>query len=150
MAYPKIKELREKQGLTQQQTADKLNLALSTYRSYETGTREPSIDILIMLSELYNVTIDYLLDHKPKPVILNADEMNHIKKYRNLDKHGKKIVNTVTDIEFERMSEQKTTDISEYTQNIAAGTGGEGFDGEKINEVNDFARKIAELENNSE
>lgn len=150
MSYPKIKELREKQGLTQQQTADKLNLALSTYRSYETGTREPSIETLIMLSELYNVTIDYLLDHKPKPVMLNADEMNHIKKYRNLDKHGKKIVNTVTDIEFERMSEQKTTDISEYTQNIAAGTGGEGFDGEKINEVNDFARKIAELENNSE
>ncbi len=150
MAYPKIKELREKQGLTQQQTADKLNLALSTYRSYETGTREPSIETLIMLSELYNVTIDYLLDHKPKPVMLNADEMKHIKKYRNLDKHGKKIVNAVTDIELERMSEQKTTDISEYTQNIAAGTGGEGFDSEKINEVNDFARKIAELENNSE
>ena len=48
------------------------------------------------------------------------------------------------------MTEQKEIDISEYTRNIAAGTGNEGFDDNKINEVNDFARQIAELENKSE
>ena len=65
MTYPKIKELREKNKLTQQQAAEKLNLPLPTYRSYETGAREPGVDVLIKLSELYDVTTDYLLDHKP-------------------------------------------------------------------------------------
>ena len=150
MAYPKIKELREKNKLTQQQTAEKLNLPLPTYRSYETGAREPGVDVLIKLSELYDVTTDYLLDHKPRLTMLSPSEINHIKKYRTLDEHGKKIVDIVTDVECERMTEQKEIDISEYTRNIAAGTGNEGFDDNKINEVNDFARQIAELENKSE
>lgn len=90
MAYSKIKELRENHGLTQMQVAEKLNIPLSTYRSYETGVREPGVDILITLSELYGVTTDYLLDHKPKLTTLSFPEIKHIKKYRVLDEHGKR------------------------------------------------------------
>ena len=42
----------------------------------------------------------------------------------------------------------KTYDVTAYTQNIAAGTGEEGFTAEKIEEVESFARQIAEIEGN--
>ena len=43
---------------------------------------------------------------------------------------------------------RRKIDISAYKQNIAAGTGEEGFTPEKFKEVDDFARQIAELEAN--
>ena len=111
MTYPKINELREKNKLTQQQAAEKLNLSLPTYRSYETGAREPGIDVLIKLSELYDVTTDYILDHKPRLTMLSPSEISHIKKYRTLDPYGKKAVTSVLDIEFERCLEAKQKKI---------------------------------------
>lgn len=149
MAYSKIKELRENHGLTQLQVAEKLNIPLSTYRSYETGVREPGVYILITLSELYGVTTDYLLDHKPKLTTLSFPEIKHIKKYRALDEHGKKMVDFVTDTEYERMCEQKNTDThSDYTQSIAAGEGSQGFKKTKV--VGKFADQVAEIEETAE
>ncbi len=163
MTYPKIKELREENGYIQKIVADKLNIPITTYRSYENGKREPSTEILIAMSELYNVSVDYILDHKPKTTVLSKEELDHMKKYHDLDEHGRKIVDLVTDVELERCAEQNKIrsfraassidnhepeiDISEYTQNIAAGTGEEGFTDKKINEVNEFAEQIYKLEN---
>ena len=129
MAYPKIKELREKNKLTQQQTAEKLNLPLPTYRSYETGAREPGVDVLIKLSELYDVTTDYLLDHKPRLTMLSSSEINHIKKYRTLDPYGKKAVTSVLDIEFERCTyipEPNREELIEVSINYAPVSAGFG------------------------
>ena len=129
MAYPKIKELREKNKLTQQQAAEKLNLPLPTYRSYETGAREPGVDVLIKLSELYDVTTDYLLDHKPRLTMLSPSEISHIKKYRTLDPYGKKAVTSVLDIEFERCTyipEPNREELIEVSINYAPVSAGFG------------------------
>ena len=129
MTYPKIKELREKNKLTQQQTAEKLNLPLPTYRSYETGAREPGVDVLIKLSELYDVTTDYLLDHKPRLTMLSPSEISHIKKYRTLDPYGKKAVTSVLDIEFERCTyipEPNREELIEVSINYAPVSAGFG------------------------
>lgn len=113
--YPKIKELREQHSFTQQQTAEILNMALSTYRSYETGVREPGVDTLMNLSELYGVSVDYLLDHKPKPLVFDSEEINHIKKYRILDEYGKKAVSSVLDVEYERCNKAITSSDAKPT-----------------------------------
>ena len=129
MTYPKIKELREKNKLTQQQAAERLNLPLPTYRSYETGAREPGIDVLIKLSELYDVTTDYLLDHKPRLTMLSPSEISHIKKYRTLDPYGKKAVTSVLDIEFERCTyipEPNREELIEVSINYAPVSAGLG------------------------
>lgn len=68
-------------------------------------------------------------------------------KYKILDEHGKDMVNTVLDKEYQRCT-KKNIKISDYTRSIAAGTGEEGFTEDKIEEVNDFARQIAEIERN--
>ena len=104
MPYPRIKELREKNKHTQLETASLLNIPLATYRSYETGSREPNLNILIQLSEMYKVSVDFILSHTSQDSLFSQDEMVRTKKYRSLDEYGKKVVSAVLDIEFERCS----------------------------------------------
>ncbi|MGN1212556.1 MAG: helix-turn-helix domain-containing protein [Christensenellales bacterium] len=60
----KLKDLRKDFKLTQQQLADYLGVAESTYRGYENGTSEPSIETLKKLATYYGVTLDYLCEFK--------------------------------------------------------------------------------------
>lgn len=57
----RLRELRIKRGFTQQKTADALGLALRSYQCYETGSRSPSLDMLVKIGDVLNVSIDYLL-----------------------------------------------------------------------------------------
>ncbi|MCR5022538.1 helix-turn-helix transcriptional regulator [Ruminococcus sp.] len=56
-----LKELREKNKFTQKEVAEKVNITQRAYAFYETGDREPSIDTLIKIANLYNVPIDILV-----------------------------------------------------------------------------------------
>ena len=53
--------LREKNNLSQQQVAEKLNMSQRAYAHYEKGEHEPSIEALVTLSNLYNVSVDVLV-----------------------------------------------------------------------------------------
>ena len=57
----RLKELRIEHGMTQQKLASLLNIKQQSYIRYEYGTGEPSLDTLIKLAELLDVTTDYLL-----------------------------------------------------------------------------------------
>lgn len=57
----RIKELREKTGLSMRQTAAKLNMPYTTYVNYEKGTRGTDSEVLRLLSDYFDVSIDYLL-----------------------------------------------------------------------------------------
>lgn len=60
MFNARLRELRMKRGFTQQKTADALDIALRSYQCYETGTRRPSYELLLQISDLFDVSIDYL------------------------------------------------------------------------------------------
>lgn len=60
MLRERIKELREDAGLKQEDIANKLNIGRSTYANYESGATEPNVAILMDLSSIYNVSIDYI------------------------------------------------------------------------------------------
>ena len=62
-----LKALREASGESMSEAADALNIAKSTYASYEYGKREPNIEMLIKIANHYNVTVDYLLGREPAP-----------------------------------------------------------------------------------
>ena len=59
--YPRIRDLREDNELTQQKVADFLNMSRTGYNQYEIGKNDIPTKILIKLAELYNTSIDYLL-----------------------------------------------------------------------------------------
>lgn len=106
MIPEKLKEIREATGMNKKEFANYIGLKYTTYNNYETGTREPASDFLILISEKFDVSIDYILGLKEeKDVIhsyeLKAKEYDHIKKYRSLDDRGKKNVDTLLDNEYE-------------------------------------------------
>ncbi|MDE6024920.1 MAG: helix-turn-helix domain-containing protein [Lachnospiraceae bacterium] len=61
MVFQKIKDLREDNDLTQQDIASELNISQRAYSHYENGTRNLPVEVLIQLSEFYNVSTDYIL-----------------------------------------------------------------------------------------
>ena len=60
--YRRIRDLRHDHDLTQTQLAKILGMSQTGYSKYETGENDIPTEILIRLSQLYNVNIDYLLD----------------------------------------------------------------------------------------
>ena len=70
-----IAELRKKQGLTQQQLADKLNLSNKTISKWESGSGSPDISNLPVLAEALEISVDELLN----------GELNQLKSDTNLD-----------------------------------------------------------------
>lgn len=60
----KLRELREKNKLTQIELSNKLKISNVTYGRYELNQREPDIATLIKLADYYGVSLDYLCDHK--------------------------------------------------------------------------------------
>lgn len=67
--YRRIRELREDNDLTQKQVAGELNCSQQVYSNYELGQRDIPTDILIKLSRLYNVSVDYILEVSDVPKI---------------------------------------------------------------------------------
>lgn len=57
----RLKDLREDADLTQKTVADILHIRQNTYSQYENGQRQIPIDCLISLSDLYSVSVDYIL-----------------------------------------------------------------------------------------
>lgn len=56
-----IKDIRIRKNLTQAQVAAALGVSSVVYSRYETGSRQPSIEIIIQLADIFGVTVDYLL-----------------------------------------------------------------------------------------
>ena len=59
-----LKEIRIKRNLTQQSVADRLGCSPVTYNRYENGSRQPSIETLLRLADLFGVAVDALLGRK--------------------------------------------------------------------------------------
>ena len=71
----RLKELRLQKGFTQRQIADYIGCLPSVYSRYENGDREPSIEVLILLSRFLGVTIGYLVENEV------ADSSNELTAY---------------------------------------------------------------------
>ena len=93
MTSLRLKELRAKKKLTQADVSAHLQIARETYSRYESGDREMTYETMIILAELFSVSIDYLLGrYNSNPVILNDAELNVVDTFRMLDDRGKRSV----------------------------------------------------------
>ena len=67
MTFKNIKSIREDRDIKQKDIAKILNVSQNTYSQYETGVISLTAEILIKLSDFYDVSIDYLLDRTDNP-----------------------------------------------------------------------------------
>lgn len=56
-----LKEIRRKKHLSQQKVALDLSISREALSYYENGKREPSLALLVKMSEYFNVSINYLI-----------------------------------------------------------------------------------------
>lgn len=61
MLSTRIMLLRRAMGLSQLQLAQKLSISPSALGMYEQSRRTPSLDTLISMSHIFNVSLDYLI-----------------------------------------------------------------------------------------
>ncbi len=59
-----LKQIRKERRLTQLKVAMDLNISREALSHYENGKREPSIEMLVKMSEYFNVSIDFLIKGK--------------------------------------------------------------------------------------
>ena len=56
-----LRAIREERDLTQKELADKIGVSHTNIYNYEVGRTEPSIEMLIKLSEALDVSVGYLI-----------------------------------------------------------------------------------------
>ena len=81
----KLVILRKNKGITQEALAEKLNVSRQAVAEWESGQAYPDISNLIQISNLMNVTVDYLVRDGECMVKLDADkdtDLNEIIKFR--------------------------------------------------------------------
>ena len=59
--FSNLKFLRLQKGLSQEQLADNLNITRSRLGAYEENRNEPSIDLLIAISDFFHIAVDALV-----------------------------------------------------------------------------------------
>ena len=63
----RLKELRKERNLSQQELGNLINMSKMAISHWESGHSEPSIAQLIVLSEYFDVTVDYLIGKTELP-----------------------------------------------------------------------------------
>lgn len=121
----RLTSLRKENGYnSREKLAKELNIPSTTLRNYETNVREPGHKFLRDISNFFNVSVDYLLCITDKKEINNStffspEEIKIIKKYKKLDSFGKKAVNNIVNIEYERCCNPIVIDVDGLKESLA-------------------------------
>lgn len=67
-----LKEIRKRNGLTQEQFANKLNIPRSTYANYESNKRSPGIELFTSLEKNFNIDLFSILNAE-KSIAINEN-----------------------------------------------------------------------------
>lgn len=92
--YEKITLFRKKNGLSQEELAEKIGVSRQAVSKWETGDALPEITKLKALAETFNVTVDFLLDDEKEEFSQQIDPQN----FSALDRYVDKIDDCVDNI----------------------------------------------------
>ena len=138
MLREKIKSYRESKNMTQNEIADILGVKSATVSKYESGTLEPNIESLKKLAEIFEVSVDELLnDEQDRFDISKINVLNILREQKEMKLKGNLYHNTqiifaynTNYIEGSKLTEDQTRYIFE-TNTIL-------FEGETIASVDDI------------
>ena len=98
----KIKEARKNKKYTQKQLAEKVGAKHNSVSDWENDKNKPDPYTIELLCGVLELTPNYLLNTTTRESELSPTEIEHMKKYRALDGYGRKIIDTILEIETER------------------------------------------------
>lgn len=80
-----LQYLRRREGLSQAELAEKLNIAKSTVSMYERDERKPSFEMLEAIADFFNINMDTLVGSAQKPAQKTPEEKEREEINRLLD-----------------------------------------------------------------
>ena len=124
-------QMRKNSGLSLDELSEKAGVPKGTLAKITAGiTKNPAMDTMRSLVYAMGYTLDDLSDEPGMPRVFTTAEIDHIKKYRVLDVHGRRAVDGVLEAEYDRMThvvERENrgaiTYINCYDLAVSAGTG---------------------------
>ncbi len=90
-----LKELRTEKNLTQEQLAESLNVSRRTVSRWETGFNLPDLDILVIMSDFYQVDLRELLDGERRNEKMDEEMKDTVIKVAEYSSEEKKRVSRV-------------------------------------------------------
>ena len=81
----RLKYLRDRAGLTQQELADRLNMTHGAIGNYESGKRMPRYEMLEAFADTFNCDLDFLLGKTDKQPEYSLEELWIINCYKRAD-----------------------------------------------------------------
>lgn len=94
----RLRTARENANYNQKEFAEKVNIAANTYNGYETGNRMPNLEIVSLLADALDVSVDYLLgrtnikNYEEDTIAAHTDDRT-----QNLSEEDKKQLNDFID-----------------------------------------------------
>lgn len=123
----KLKSLRENNGMTRKEVADKLkefNIDISdkTLYGYESDRNSANADMFLALCKIYKCNnIMAVFSDTVDDVLFTNQEWKMIEKYRVLDSHGKEMVDFTLLKEWERSTSLiEKSNVTEFPQHLEA------------------------------
>ena len=114
-----IKKIRKDKGLQQKQVALEIGLDQSNYNKIENSKREPSVDVLNKIANLFGVTVDDILNPDkdvPKEVTVeDKTTLEQVRLIQELDEEDKNVIFRMIDT---MLTKKKFKDF--FNKNIAA------------------------------
>ena len=102
----RIKEARMALNYTQSELAEALEITTGAVANYENEVSIPKPEILYKLMNVLKCDANYLYqdmyNSKNNDFIITSNEQSLIKKYRSLDGYGRKAINNLLEVEYER------------------------------------------------
>lgn len=115
-----IVKYREKAGLSQKDLAKLLETTPSRISNWEQGANCPTMDMLIKVCDVLNISINDIYGIYPdSEIMLSYDEQEHIRVYRQLDSFGKEFVEMVAKRELKRAKEIHQQNESKISEKLA-------------------------------
>ena len=114
----RIKELRESKDMSRNELADSVGVTIGAISNYENEVSSPKEPILFKIMEVLKCDANYLfqdaIEMQKMKNTVSVEEFRFVEKYRELDAHGREMVDFTLTKEWER-----SIDIKNRPNNIA-------------------------------
>jgi repressor LexA len=122
-----IRKAREAAGLSRRELGRLLGVTPSAIANYENGISHPREEIFVALFGALGVDANYLYNDALALAGAAEGDAERIRRYLALDSHGKKVVNSVLELEYARVAAlpDRARGAGERRRAGAPGTGGE-------------------------
>jgi len=107
-----LKKLRNQVGYTQQEIADKIGSKQQTYAGYESGRHEPSVEMLIRIADLFDVSMDFIVARES-----DMNDADNIDRYlEDREKLKIKTMDNILELIEQRVRQSPFKDSDDLTQ----------------------------------